>query len=306
MNNIIRNIQELEKETFSNFSNSKAKNTSRAYRSDFYDFIKFCKKFSFPFLPSNHKTITLYLTYLGKNNKFSTIKRRLSTIKLMHLYRGFHIDLNHPIIKENLLGIKKNIGIYQESKKPLLINHLYLIIDYLNSNLVNKNLKIIRNKAILLLGFAGGFRRSELVSIFKSDIEFVDEGMKIKLRSSKTDQYGQGFIKAIPYFNKSKYCPVLAIKQWLNCSKKEEKLLFPYSDKLISLIVKKSIESIGLQPNLYSGHSLRSGFATSVANLGADERSIMQMTGHKSTEMVRRYIKEANLFKNNALNKIRF
>ena len=304
MNDIISKIQQLEQSTFKNLSNSKAKNTSRAYSSDFRDFILFCQRYNFPVMPSNPKTITLYLTHLGKSYKYSTIKRRLSTIKIMHKYKGFHLDLNHPIIKENLIGIKKNIGIYQEGKKPLLINYLYKIVDILNKNIVNKKILNIRNKAILLLGFSGGYRRSELVSILKSDVEFVDEGMKIKLRKSKTDQYGQGFLKAIPYFKQPKYCPVIAVKEWLETSKQEEKLLFPYSDKLIALIVKKSIESIGLQASLYSGHSLRSGFATSVANVGADERSIMQMTGHKSTEMVRRYIKDANLFKNNALNKL--
>ncbi len=156
----------------------------------------------------------------------------------------------------------------------------------------------------MLLGFAGGFRRSEIANLNIDDIEFVKEGLKVKLNFSKNDQFGEGYIKGIPYFKQSKYCPVLAVKEWLCISKQEEPLLFPYSDKLIALIVKKSIESIGLQASLYSGHSLRSGFATSVANVGADERSIMQMTGHKSTEMVRRYIKDANLFKNNALNKL--
>ena len=304
MNDIISNIQQLELSTFENLRNSKAKNTSRAYNADYKDFVGFCKRYNFPFMPSNPNTITLYLTHLGKNFKYSTIKRRLSTIKIMHKYKGFHLDLNHPIIKENLIGIKKNIGIYQSGKKPLLINNLYKIIDLLNINIVNKKLLNTRNKAIMLLGFSGGYRRSELVSILKSDIEFVDEGMKIKLRKSKTDQYGLGLVKAIPYFKQSNYCPVLAVKEWLSISKQEEQLLFPYSDKLIALIVKKSIESIGLQASFYSGHSLRSGFATSVANVGADERSIMQMTGHKSTEMVRRYIKDANLFKNNALNKL--
>ncbi len=304
MNEIISNLKDLEKETFINLTNSKTFNTSRAYDSDFKDFMKFCQSHNLQFMPTNPKAVTLYLTYLGKKNKFSTIKRRLSTIKLMHKYKGFHLDVNHPLIKENVLGIKKKIGTFQKGKKPLLINNLYKIIDILNYNLINKKLQFIRDKAILTIGFSGGFRRSELVNIYKSDIEFVAEGMKIRLRNSKTDQLGQGLTKAIPYFKKTEYCPVIAAKEWLSASNIDEKLLFPYSDKLISLIVKKSIESIGLDASLYSGHSLRSGFATSVANMGADERSIMQMTGHKSTEMVRRYIKDANLFKNNALNKI--
>ena len=155
------------------------------------------------------------------------------------------------------------------------------------------------------MGFAGGFRRSELVSLEKSDLEFVSEGLKITLRKSKSDQYGQGLVKGIPYFKNTKYCPVIAVQDWLSSSVKlDEKRLFPYSDKTVALIVKKYLGLIGLDSNQYSAHSLRSGFATSTAASGADERSIMTMTGHKSTEMVRRYIKEANLFKNNALNKL--
>ena len=184
------------------------------------------------------------------------------------------------------------------------MNNLYQIIDLINHNKINKTLLSLRDKAIILLGFAGGFRRSELVSLEKSDLEFITEGLKITLRKSKNDQYGQGLIKGIPYFKNSKYCPVLAVKEWISSSDNlEEKKLFPYSDKTVSLIVKKYLALIGQDSKQYSGHSLRSGFATSTAAAGADERSIMAMTGHKSTEMVRRYIKEANLFKNNALNK---
>ena len=107
MNDILDNIKQLEIKTFENLKNSKADNTSRAYKSDYRNFVKFCIKYNFSFMPSNPKTITLYLTYLSKKNKYSTIKRHLSTIKIMHKYKGFHIDLNHPIIKENMIGIKK-------------------------------------------------------------------------------------------------------------------------------------------------------------------------------------------------------
>ena len=146
-----------------------------------------------------------------------------------------------------------------------------------------------------------------MVSLEKSDLEFVSEGLKITLRKSKNDQYGQGLVKGIPYFKNTKYCPVIAVQDWLSSSssvKLDVKRLFPYSDKTVALIVKKYLGLIGLDSNQYSAHSLRSGFATSTAASGADERSIMTMTGHKSVEMVRRYIKEANLFKNNALDKI--
>jgi site-specific recombinase XerD len=305
MNELVNKLKDLEKETFLNLGSSKSINTLRAYRSDFFDFEKFCSKYSFKSLPSDPKIVSLYLTDLSKNNKFSTLKRRLASISVIHKIKGFHIDIKHPIVRENLIGIKRKIGSYQKGKKPLLINDLYKVIDLIQTNKVNKFLLSLRDKAILLLGFAGGFRRSELVGLEKSDLQFVSEGLKITLRKSKSDQYGQGLVKGIPYFKNTKYCPVIAVQDWLSSSHEiVEKRLFPYSDKTVALIVKKYVGLIGLDSNQYSAHSLRSGFATSTAASGADERSIMSMTGHKSTEMVRRYIKEANLFTNNALNKI--
>ena len=307
MNELINKLQQLEKETINNLGSSKSINTLRAYKSDFYDFEKFCSKFGFKSLPSDPKAISLYLTDLSNKSKFSTLKRWLASINVIHKIKGFHIDIKNPIITENLIGIKRRIGSYQKGKKPLLMNNLYQIIDLINHNKINKTLQSLRDKAIILLGFAGGFRRSELVSLEKSDLEFITEGLKITLRKSKSDQYGQGLIKGIPYFKNTKYCPVLAVKEWISSSDNldDEKRLFPYSDKTVALIVKKYLALIGQDSKQYSGHSLRSGFATSTAAAGADERSIMAMTGHKSTEMVRRYIKEANLFKNNALNNLK-
>ena len=158
---------------------------------------------------------------------------------------------------------------------------------------------------LILLGFAGGFRRSELVDLDLDDLEFVSEGVKIYLKRSKTDQSGEGMTKAIPYFNNEEFCPVTSLKQWINQGNINSGKIFDISDKNVALIIKKYTALSGLNKDMYSGHSLRSGFATSTAESGAEERSIMSMTGHKTTQMVRRYIQEANLFKNNALNKIK-
>ena len=165
--------------------------------------------------------------------------------------------------------------------------------------------KKIRDKALLLTGFSGGFRRSELVDIEYKDIEFVSEGVKIFVKRSKTDQSGEGMTKAIPYFDNKNFCPVKALKKWTEIIDFKNGKIFNISDKSVALIIKKYAYHAGLDSHKYAGHSLRSGFATSTAESGAEERSIMAMTGHKSTEMVRRYIKEANLFKNNALSKIK-
>ena len=133
----------------------------------------------------------------------------------------------------------------------------------------------------------------------------MPEGVKIFIKRSKTDQSGEGMTKGIPYFSNPEFCPVLSLKNWLNKSKIKEGRIFNLSDKSVALIIKKYASLAGLDEKKYAGHSLRSGFATSAAELGAEERSIMAMTGHKTTQMVRRYIQEANLFKNNALNKIK-
>jgi site-specific recombinase XerD len=304
MNDIISKINELEKETNINLGSSKSLNTLRAYRSDFANFKVFCLQLNLPFLPTNPKVVSLYLTHLSKSSKYSTLKRRIASINVVHSLKGHHIDTKHPIIRENLEGIKRKIGTYQNGKKPLLINSLHKIIDVIEDKKVNKYISSVRDKAILLIAFSGGFRRSEVVNLKDSDLEFVAEGLKISLRRSKSDQYGEGMIKAIPYFNNKKYCAVIALQDWLSTRTINNELIFPYSDKTVSLILKKYLNLIGLDSHLYSGHSLRSGFATSTAAHGADERSIMAMTGHKSTEMVRRYIKESNLFRNNALDKL--
>ena len=171
MNELINKLQQLEKETITNLGSSKSLNTLRAYKSDFYDFEKFCSNFGFKSLPSDPKAISLYLTDLSNKSKFSTLKRRLASINVINKIKGFHIDIKHPIITENLIGIKRKIGSYQKGKKPLLMNNLYQIIDLINHNQINKTLQLLRDKAIILLGFAGGFRRSELVSLEKSDLE---------------------------------------------------------------------------------------------------------------------------------------
>ena len=315
MNELITDVKNLKLETLKNLKNSKANNTLRAYQSDFKDFSIFCSKNGFSSMPSNPKIIALYLTHLSSFSKFSTLKRRLASIKVIHRLKGHYIDTKHPIIAENLMGIKRKMGVKQISKKPLLINDLKLLIKVINEE--KNEYKKYQNRALLLIGFAGGFRRSELVSIEYDDIDFVEEGVKILVRRSKTDQFGEGMIKGLPYFTNETYCPVTSLKKWLEISKVKSGPIFRrfskgsiltdkrLTDQSVVLLMKEYLNLAGIENKNFAGHSLRSGFATVAAESGADERSIMAMTGHKTTQMVRRYIKEANIFKNNALNKIK-
>ena len=315
MNELVTNLKNLELETLKNLRSSKSVNTLRAYQADFKDFSSFCFKNGLSSMPTVPKILSLYLTHLSATSKFSTLKRRIASISVIHKMKGHYLDTKHPIIMENLHGIKRVKGTTQKSKKPILISNLKEIIKVIDKSLSYCGLpelekskdveKKIRDKAIILIGFAGGFRRSEIVNIDYEDIEFVSEGIKIFIKRSKTDQSGEGMIKAIPYFENKNYCPVLALKYWFEYSEIKSGKIFDISDKSVALIIKKYSSLAGLDPNKYGGHSLRSGFATSAAEAGAEERYIMAMTGHKTTQMVRRYIQEANLFKNNALNKIK-
>ena len=303
MSDLVTDVKSLELETLKNLKSSKALNTLRAYKADYKDFVSFCLKNGFKPMPSDPKIISLYLTYLSKSSKFSTLKRRLASISVIHKLSGHYIDIKHPMITENLMGIKRIKGSYQKSKKPILINELKLIVDVIDKDKNEKNR--FKNRALILVGFAGGFRRSELVAILYEDVDFVTEGVKIFVKRSKTDQSGEGMTKGIPYFSNATYCPVISLKNWLQKSEIKSGKIFDMSDKSVALTIKKYTAIAGLDSNKYSGHSLRSGFATSAAELGAEERSIMAMTGHKTSQMVRRYIQEANLFKNNALKKIK-
>jgi len=304
MNELVNDIKSLELETLNNLKNSKSPNTLRAYQSDYKDFSAFCIKNNFNTLPADPKILSLYLTKLSQTSKFSTLKRRIASISVIHKIKGHYIDTKHPVIIENLLGIKRQKGSNQKAKKPILINDLKMIINVIDKDSIKENRKL-RDKALILVGFAGGFRRSELVALELEDIEFVREGVKIFVRRSKTDQSGEGMTKAIPSFNNALYCPVVHLQNWIYELKNKKGKIFPISDKSVALIIKKYANLAGLDGDKYAGHSLRSGFATSTAESGAEERNIMAMTGHKTTQMVRRYIQEANLFKNNALNKIK-
>ncbi len=304
MNNLVTDIKSLELETLKNLKQSKSSNTLRAYQSDYKDFSAFCVKNGFSSMPTEPKILALYLTHLSSGCKFSTLKRRIASISVVHKLKGHYIDTKHPLIMENLLGIKRLKGSNQKAKKPILINDLKAIIKAINES-NEKYIRKLRDKTIFLVGFSGGFRRSELVSIDHEDIEFVSEGVKIFIKRSKTDQSGEGMTKAIPYFDNEEFCPVKALRLWITQSNISSGKVFDISDKSVALIIKKYANLAGLDSEKYAGHSLRSGFATSTAESGAEERNIMAMTGHKTTQMVRRYIKEANLFKNNALNKIK-
>ena len=218
MNKLTTDLKSLHEATLNNLRSSKANNTLRAYKSDFKDFGAFCAKHGLNSLPTEPKIVSIYLTHLSKNSKISTLRRRLVSISMVHKLKGHYLDTKHPIITENLLGIKRVKGSFQKGKKPILINHLKSIVNVIDQQKIEE-IKKLRDRSIILVGFGGGFRRTELISIDHEDLEFVPEGLKITIRRSKTDQFGEGMIKGLPYFTNETYCPVASLKKWLEISK---------------------------------------------------------------------------------------
>lgn len=287
---------------------SKADNTLRSYQSDWNHFVQWCNALGLESLPATSKTVARYLTMQAHEFKTSTLQRRLSAINQKHKQKGFApISTRDEPLHSVWEGIRRSKGTAQKGKAPAVIDDIRAMVNTLGDELIG-----IRDRALLLVGFAGAFRRSELVGLNIEDIEFTREGLIVHLRKSKTDQEGQGRDIGIPYGSHPETCPVRALQDWVTTSGIEEGALFRsvnrhgqlqpgrLSDKAVALVVKRSAESAGLDASKYAGHSLRAGLATSAAMAGVSERAIMAQTGHKSVNMVRRYIRQGSLFTENA------
>jgi site-specific recombinase XerD len=287
---------------------SKAPNTVRAYQSDWRAFAGWCERQGLIPLPAAPDTVALYLAHMAEAGyKVSTIGRRMISIGLAHKAKGYASPTSDETVKAVWRGIRNTHGVAVSPKSPVLVEDLRRMIRHAPHNLLG-----LRDRALLLIGFAGAFRRSELVSLNVEDVEFTREGLTITLRRSKTDQEGEGRKVGIPYGSHIETCPVRTLQEWLQSAHIESGPLFRRVDKAgrvglnrlcdrtVARIVKKYTASVGLDERQYAGHSLRAGLATSAAMAGAPERAIMAQTGHKSVNMVRRYIRDGNLFRENA------
>lgn len=290
---------------------SKAGNTVKSYKSDWADFVTYCDEHSLSNLPADDRTIISYITELAQDKKVSTINRRISAISQAHQAAGYETPTQTFAVRAVLKGIKNTKGTMPDKKQAAGIDDVKLMVETLGNKLID-----IRDRALVLIGFAGAFRRSELVSLNIEDIKADRNGITVTLRHSKTDQEGQGIKKGIPYGSNPDTCPVRALTDWLNASGITEGAIFrsinrhsqvqpsAMSDKAVALVIKKLAEAAGLDSSQYSGHSLRSGFITTAADCGVDERSIMKQSGHKSLVVMRGYIQDATLFKHNAASQV--
>ncbi|MBP3231485.1 site-specific integrase [Anaerovibrio sp.] len=311
--NINKNIK-LSAKSKRRMNKSKADNTLKSYSADWNDFTYWCDIHKVNPLPCTPETIVNYINDLADHAKANTVSRRVTAISENHIAAGFHDDnpTKTGMVINAMQAIRREKGTFQHGKAPILMETMSLLADLFDAG----DLVSIRDKALLFLGFAGAFRRSELVGIDMQDISFTPQGLVVFIPQSKGDQLGRGSQIAVPYAPDPHVCAVTAVREWINAAGITSGPLFrgfkrnlepretQLTDKAVALIVKKYMAMLGMNPDDFAGHSLRRGFATSAAQHDLDALSIMRQTRHKSEKMVHRYIEQGNLFKENPLNRM--
>jgi site-specific recombinase XerD len=295
----IAETSQLPSEVQAYISASLSDNTRRAYQQDLEDFHRWGGT-----VPSTPEILAAYIADQAHSLSPYTITRRVVGISRAHVSQGFPDPAKTDLVRAVLRGIRKKHGKPQRQVAPLLKQDLLAILPLMQGT------KGIRDRALILLGFAAALRRSELVALDTQDLQFVKEGLVIHLRRSKTDQHGQGRNIAVPY-GRTSACPIKAVQIWLEHSCISTGSIFRSVNKgglvqperlttqSVALILKGYAQAAGLNPKEISGHSLRSGLVTSAAQIGVAAHKIQQQTGHRSMEMLHRYIRDANLFENN-------
>ncbi len=287
---------------------SKAKATQEAYGSDFRIFESWCRARGLSALPATPAVLCGFLANEASTGKRAgTLGRRLAAIRYFHRAADLDSPTTDERVKAVLSGIRRTIGAAPIRKKAATAD---LVLGMVGGK--GRSLRELRDRAILLLGFAGAFRRSELVGLDAGDVAETAEGLVVTLRRSKTDQEGEGRKVGIPYGSNPRTCPVRALRTWREATAIADGPLFRsvdrhgrllparLSDKAVALVVKRAAAAAGLDPTKYAGHSLRAGLATAAAAANVPERVIALQTGHKSMAILRRYIREGSLFRENA------
>ncbi len=290
---------------------SKAESTIRGYRADWREFCGWCESHGLGPLPALPETVASYIAQCAGRLKVGSIQRRMNAIAEAHKAVGVDSPTHHAMVANTMKGIRRTKGTASEQKTPTLTDDIRAMVDATDAGIIGT-----RDRAMVLLGFAGAFRRSEIVGLDIEDCTFGKDGLTVTLRRSKTDQDGAGRKIGIPYGSNPDTCPVRTVQTWLEMAVIASGPLFRSINRHgqvqpgrlagidVSRVVKKLARRVGLDPAKFGGHSLRAGHATSAAIAGASERSIMKQTGHRSVQMVRRYIREGSLFRENSAGKL--
>ncbi|MEN9936567.1 MAG: hypothetical protein RLZZ387_3146 [Chloroflexota bacterium] len=286
---------------------SRSAATRRAYQADWRDFSRWCEARALPHLPAAPVTVAAYLAESAARLKPSTLQRRLASISQAHQLAGHPSPTRDEQVRTVLKGIRRVRGTAPAQKAAAGTEVVRALVAALGDDLAG-----LRDRALLLVGFAGAFRRSELVALDAADVTFAPEGMLLRLRRSKTDQEGRGETKGIPLGKNAGTCPVRALQAWVRAAAITEGPLFRrvdrwgrvgaarLSDRSVARVVQRAAAAAGFDPADYAGHSLRAGFATSAAAAGVSDRAIMRQTGHRSRQMLDRYVRAGGVFRENA------
>ncbi len=302
-------LDELRALAEDSFRAVRARKTVHDYLLDWHQFCAWCHEHQLRALPATPETVILFATDLTKNGerKVSTIQRKFSALAKIHVHLGMASPTHAPVTRQFLYGLRRELGVAVTRKKPVMVDDLKVIVQALPNTLIGT-----RNRCLLLLGFSGAFRRSELVALNTTDFEVTADGLVIAIRRGQTDQVGEGRVIGIPY-GTGITCPVRALQDWLAASGIQSGPVFRQvnrhgqilpgrlSGEAVALVVKQYVKQLGFDPHRFAGHSLRAGLAVSAAAHGKSERSIMRQTGHRVSESVQRYINDGQLFRDNAV-----
>lgn len=280
---------------------SHAPNTRRAYVAGWRDFLEFCRLRNLTSLPAAPQTVALYMTLLSEGQSVSTLQVKLAAISFHHQAHKQSDPTTDGHVRILMKGIRRELKTRPVKKAPLTLDELRPVIEALPDGLKGQ-----RDRAVLLVGYAGAFRRSELCALTVADLTFAGK-LTIRIRKSKTDQEGAGMVKVIPRLDDQLLDPVTALRAWLTAAAIESGPVFRAIDRwgkvragklsgnAIALIVKECAARASMDADRFAAHSLRSGFITQAANAGAQSRDIMEQTGHKSETVMRSYIQDAGL-----------
>lgn len=289
-------------------ASSKAPATVRAYRTDWRLFSEWCDAHALAAMPAAPQTVALYLADQAGVLAVATLQRRLTSIAEAHKAAGEEVPTRAEVVRSTWTGIRRTFGTAQHGKAPARTRDVRAMVETLDVD----TLAGARDRALLVIGFAGALRRSELVGLDVADVDESDDGLVVFLRRSKTDQEGKGARLGLPYGSETLTCPVRALRAWLATSGIESGALFRpvdrhgnlggrrLSGRAVADVVKRTATAAGLDASRYSGHSLRAGLITSAAEAGVSDRDIMRHSRHQSADMMRRYIRDAQIFDRNA------
>ena len=307
----------LETEVAELRSHALAANSQRGYTADWRNFIAWCTARGREALPASADTATLYMVDRSATLANASLTRAIAAISRHHREAGFHSPTQDAGFRQLMAGIRRKNRAPQDAKQALLVEDLFTILKQI-PGLGKSEAVEYRDRALLVIGFCGALRRSELVNLDVEDVRSAPEGIILTLRWSKTDQAAEGIEIGIPKGRKSATCPVTLLRAWLDYSKIASGPIFRpiqqngkilnrrLTDASVALIIKRHVGHAGFAPGEFSGHSLRAGLATSAAEAGQNEREIMNQTRHKSEKMVRRYIRKGSLFQGNVVGELGF